>query len=136
MNALSEVDVVAWLGDYKRAWEEQDSDRIVTLFTDDAQYIETPFRQPMVGTQEIRRYWDEEVVTAQKDITFNSRFWHLEGNIAVAHWQAQFFWLRTGRPGRLDGVFRLYFRTQPNDPPLCEKLEEWWVLEEGQTPAI
>ena len=65
LTGLSVADVMRRLETYKRAWEERDSDTVVTLFAEDAHYIETPFRTAMIGHDAIRRYWDAEVVTAQ-----------------------------------------------------------------------
>jgi ketosteroid isomerase-like protein len=129
MSELTIGSVKTWLDGYKHAWEEQDSDALVALFSEDAHYIETPFQAPMIGRPAIRAYWEREVVADLKDIAFESRFWHLDSQVAMAHWQARFNWLRTRRPARLDGVFRLTFNGSANGIPLCRKLEEWWVLQ-------
>ena len=124
--SLAEAVVLDWLDAYKQAWENQDSELIVTLFSEDAQYIENPFHEPMVGRQAIRQYWQNGAVASQKEISFASQLWSLEGNVAIAHWSARLTRTRTETRAHLDGVFRLTFRTVAKGPPVCEKLQEWW----------
>ena len=131
MKALTESMVVDWLDAYKRAWEQQDSELITSLFSETAQYIENPFEPAAVGREAIRQYWIDRPVTAQRDISFRSKLWALDGHVAIVHWQAQFTRTRTGEDARLDGVFRLSFQMSSSELPLCEKLEEWWFSTNG-----
>lgn len=48
-----------WLNAYGACWEKGDSKAILSLFSDDSYYYETPFDEPMVGLAEIEKYWSE-----------------------------------------------------------------------------
>ena len=50
--------VDAWLERYRIAWEEGDADAAAALFTEDAVYRSSPFREPQVGQDGIRAYWE------------------------------------------------------------------------------
>jgi hypothetical protein len=108
-----------WLHEYGRAWEKGDADLVVALFTADATYQVTPFREPMVGRAAIHDYWSQ-VPKNQGDITFGYDVWSTEP--AVAHWWARYNAVRTDRWTRLDGVFLLEF----DETGLCTSLREWW----------
>jgi len=49
--------LAAWIAAYERAWASNDPDEIRVLFTDDALYFTTPFREPWSGRQEIVDGW-------------------------------------------------------------------------------
>jgi limonene-1,2-epoxide hydrolase len=85
------------LGTYKRAWEEQDSDLILTIFHPDATYQERALGQPMTGHEQIRRYWIEKVCTEQSDISFEIINSMISGKILVAEWRANFMSSIEGR---------------------------------------
>ena len=38
-----------WIEGYRRAWEQNDADLLLTLFTEDASYRSSPFREPNLG---------------------------------------------------------------------------------------
>ena len=46
-----------WMAGYERAWASNDPDEIRALFTADALYFTTPFREPWSGRQEIVDGW-------------------------------------------------------------------------------
>lgn len=46
-----------WIERYRRAWETGDPDEITDLFTPDASYRASVFRQPHRGRAAIRQYW-------------------------------------------------------------------------------
>ncbi len=51
------MELADWINRYAAAWERADEDLIVSLFTEDATYRSSPFRDPHRGHAEIRRYW-------------------------------------------------------------------------------
>lgn len=55
-NTLNEQMVRNWLERYKAAWEQNDVSLIGELFSQDAQYWETPFGPVLDGLDEITRY--------------------------------------------------------------------------------
>jgi ketosteroid isomerase-like protein len=59
---LNKQDVRSVLDVYIRAWEQQDSALIVTIFTEDATYHERLLEAPIPGREAIRAYWEAKVV--------------------------------------------------------------------------
>jgi uncharacterized protein (TIGR02246 family) len=51
------VGVDGWLERYRGAWEQGDADAAAALFTEDAVYRSSPFREPHIGQDGIRDYW-------------------------------------------------------------------------------
>jgi ketosteroid isomerase-like protein len=120
----------AWLAAYERAWEERDSELVVSLFTPDALYQESRFIAPFVGHEGIRRYWDADVVHRQRDIAFAFTLWGVDADIAYAHWTSAFTDMKKdGARRRLDGVFRLTFSARAPGGLLCRRLDEWWDID-------
>jgi hypothetical protein len=59
------VTVDQWIERYWRAWETADADDVVDLFTPDASYRSSVFREPYVGRDTIRHYWRHGAGTAR-----------------------------------------------------------------------
>ena len=76
---------------YKDAWEKQDPDAILEIFTEDAIYHERVLEKPFIGHSEIRRYWKEKVVEGQEDIHFNLLALYIDGDTAIVEWEVNFF---------------------------------------------
>ena len=53
------------------AWSKGNIDLLMSVYSPDAVFIETPFSQPLKGGEDIRRYW-LEVPYNQSEITFTS----------------------------------------------------------------
>ena len=51
------MDIDEWVTSYARAWETANEELIASLFTEDASYRSSPFREPFNGHAEIRAYW-------------------------------------------------------------------------------
>lgn len=111
-----------WLSDYKDCWEQGDSDRLVKLFTSDAEYHEAPFEPPMVGTEAIRAYWQEGAEYGQKNVTVQFNRACVIGNRGLVHWNAKFERVPDSVKVELDGFLELDF----TDSGLCRILREWW----------
>jgi uncharacterized protein (TIGR02246 family) len=46
-----------WIERYRRAWETADAEEVVDLFTPDASYRSSVFREPYLGRDAICQYW-------------------------------------------------------------------------------
>jgi SnoaL-like domain len=53
----AQMTVEQWIARYQRAWETADADEIVDLFAPGASYRTNVFREPYVGSDAIRQYW-------------------------------------------------------------------------------
>lgn len=49
-----------WVEGYVRAWLSDDPIDIRAIFTDDAEYLTRPFRDPIVGIAAIEEFWISE----------------------------------------------------------------------------
>ena len=61
------MNIEEWVEAYGRAWRERDADSAVGLFTEDAEYRFSPFREPVVGSKAIHAYW-EGVTSVQEEV--------------------------------------------------------------------
>lgn len=75
---------------YMRAWVRQDPDLIVTIFTESAVYHERVLQEPIRGREGIRTYWREKVVQSQARIECELLSLYLDGDTAIAEWEARF----------------------------------------------
>lgn len=61
LRVVSDVDaLLAWVAGYERAWRTPGTDLLGELFTEDAEYLGTPYDEPVVGLDAIRAFWDGE----------------------------------------------------------------------------
>jgi ketosteroid isomerase-like protein len=70
MRKLSLDKFEEWLDTYGEAWQEGDAQAAIDLFSDSAEYYETPFDEPMVGKEAIHKYWSEGAGESQRDVRF------------------------------------------------------------------
>ncbi|MGW5519302.1 nuclear transport factor 2 family protein [Nocardia africana] len=116
---LSKDEVRGVIDVYIKAWETQDPDLIVTIFTPDATYAERVFEEPHRGEDGIRAYWQSKVVGEQSNISCQLLNLYLDGNVATAEWEAEFD-TPAGRK-RMREVAILEFRGG-----LISSLREYW----------
>lgn len=112
------------LGVYIRAWETQDPDLIVSIFTPDATYWERVLDAPIPDREAIRRYWETKVVKDQANITCELLNVYLDGDTAIAEWLAEFDDVVQGVRKRMKEIAVLDFR----DGLICA-LREYWASE-------
>jgi ketosteroid isomerase-like protein len=56
---------------FGEAWEKADVDRICSVFTSDAVFLETPFSTKDIGSAAIRAYW-QDLPQTQAEVSFRS----------------------------------------------------------------
>lgn len=76
---------------YRNAWVNQDTEKILTIFTEDAIYYERLLEKPFVGHKQIREYWQNKVVKEQSDIKFKLLNIYIDGDTVIAEWDASFY---------------------------------------------
>ena len=87
---------------YGQAWETFDGDAWVALYTDDAEYHEDPFSEPIVGHNALRAYL-LDASTSQRDVEFTvERHW-ISGPTILAAWRVTFTRQESGRLVRMAG---------------------------------
>jgi hypothetical protein len=121
MTTITLEEFQAWLATYGRASIENDPRASANLFSEDAEYYETPFTAPMVGREAIHRYW-EQGARNLKDKTAEFQILAVDGNRGLARWQAAFVTIASGDHVALDCLFLVEFDEQQE----CRLFREWW----------
>jgi len=109
-----------WLDAYKRAWETQDADAFVPLFTPDCEYRDTPFVEPVPG-EEFHAFW-KALARLQRDnhIEFEV-LGRATDNRAIVNWRATSTRTNTGERREGNGIFLLTFASDGR----CSDVREW-----------
>ena len=127
---LTKQDVRKVVDVYIRAWDTQDPDLIVTIFTPAATYHERVLGDPIPDREAIRDYWDEKVVQSQANITCRLLSLYLDGDTAVTEWEAEFDDVAEGVRKRMREIAVLVF-----DGHLIASLREYWASEAVPAPG-
>lgn len=112
---------------YRKAWETQDPDLILTCFTPGAVYLERVLEPPVIiGHEGIRAYWEEKVVRRQAHITCELVRLHMstDGKTAIAEWAAWFDDLEKDERKHMLEIAVLEF-----EDGLISQLREYWASE-------
>ncbi len=56
---------------FGKGWEKGDLDLLMSVYVPDVVFVETPFSEPLKGTDAVRRFW-AEVPYSQSEVTFSS----------------------------------------------------------------
>ena len=117
---------------YIAAWVGQDPDLIISVFTSSATYHERVLDEPIRGEAGIRAYWQAKVVESQARIECDLLALYLDGETAVAEWEAHFDDIPKGVRKRMREVAILEF-----DGEKIASLREYWASEpiERSRPA-
>jgi ketosteroid isomerase-like protein len=117
--------VQEWVEEYGRAWREKDSDAVVALFTEDAEYRSSPFRVPDTGSDGIHGYWTRATSTQEEaDVVMGTPI--VDGNKVAVEWWATM--RDDGEEITLPGCLLLRFAPDGR----CEALREYWHVEPGR----
>jgi uncharacterized protein (TIGR02246 family) len=116
---------------YIRAWQDQDPELIVGIFTEGATYHERVLGEPIRGRDGIRAYWQTKVVGSQANIRCELLNLYLDDGTAIAEWEATFDDTAQGVRKRMREVALLTF-----DGPLIASLREYWTSEELQPATL
>lgn len=121
---LTEDHVRGVVATYIEAWQTQDPDLIVTIFTPGATYHERVLSDPIPDREAIREYWKTKVVGAQARITCRPLTLLVAGDTAVVEWLAEFDDLAKGVRKRMREIAVLTF-----EGGLIASLKEYWASE-------
>ena len=111
-----------WLEGYKKGWVGQDLEQTLSMFTDDATYMYTPFHDLMRGKEEISAYIRKGAIGLQRDIEFSYEILAVTPRYGINRWWAALTWNPTGERLRFDGIYQVFL----NEENLCYRFDEWW----------
>ena len=115
-----------WIERYRRAWETADADEVVALFTPDASYRSSVFREPYLGSDAIRQYW-QRGAGAQRDVAVRmGRPVITEARVAVEWWTT----MTDPDEGEIPLPGCLLLRFAPDGR--CQDLWEYWQVRPGR----
>ena len=83
------------LDSFAKGWAKGQLDLLVSVFTPEAIFLETPFSDPLRGRDAIRRYWSD-VPANQSEITVTTGEIYLAGPWFASEFKAVFRRRRTG----------------------------------------
>ncbi len=116
------MDHADWIRSYCEAWEKADEDLVASLFTPDASYRSSPFREPFRGQAEIRAYWRRGAGHQRETrVRMGSPF--VDGRRVAVEWWATM--IEEDEAVTLPGCLILRFA----DDGRCSDLREYWHLE-------
>ena len=111
---------------YGRAWEAFDGDAWTALFTDDIEYVEDPFADPMVGHNALRAYL-LEAADRQQDVEFTvERHWVVAPTV-LAVWHASYVRRSDRARVRLAGFMTM----EVAEDGRIARFREWWHRQES-----
>jgi uncharacterized protein (TIGR02246 family) len=121
--------VSRWLEAYAVAWRERDPEAAARLFTEDAVYRSSPFREPHVGQDGVRAYWTR-ATRDQRNLDLRLGTPIVEGDRVAVEWWA-IMDLEESPAGTLPGSLYLIFAGDGR----CRELREYWHWKEGRVPS-
>jgi ketosteroid isomerase-like protein len=121
---LTRQDVREVIDVYIKAWETQDPDLITTIFTESATYHERVMQDPIPDREAIRAYWESKVVRGQANISCRLVNLYLDGESAIAEWEAEFDDVTKGVRKRMKEIAVLTFAGNR-----IASLREYWASE-------
>ena len=121
-----------WLDAYGAAGQNGDAQAAIDLFSDNVEYYETPFDDPMVGRDAIQRYWNEGAGQSQQEVRFLHEAIAVVANMGLAKWQATFVRIPSGIHVELDGFLTAEFDAVGK----CSVFREWWHRRESESALV
>lgn len=115
-----------WIERYRRAWETADEEEIVDLFTSDASYRTSVFREPYVGSAAIRQYWQRGAGSQREVVVQMGRPLISAERTAVEWWTT----LIDPDEGEVTLPGCLLLRFAPDGR--CYDLWEYWHVQPGR----
>jgi ketosteroid isomerase-like protein len=112
------VTVSRWLADYEAAWRAPGTDGLAEIFTDDAAYLHSPYEEPVVGLDAIRRMWEQDRDGPEEVFTLATNILAVDGATAVVRAE-----VRYGDPLRQE--YRDLWVIRLRDDGRSSWFEEW-----------
>ena len=115
-----------WIERYRQAWETADEDEIVDLFTPDASYRSSVFREPMAGPEAIREYWRRGAGSQREVVVRMGRPVVTDPRVVVEWWTT----MVDPDEGEITLPGCLLLRFAPDGR--CQDLWEYWQIAPGR----
>jgi hypothetical protein len=110
--------VLDWVTEYERLWRTPGTEGLAEIFTPDATYRQSPFREPVVGLAAIQRMWDEARDSADEEFEMTAAVLAVEDDTAVVRVH-----VRYGPPRNQEWLDLWVIRFAADGR--CRAFEEW-----------
>jgi len=80
---VNRTDVQRWIDAYERAWRSPGTEQLATVFSPEITYLTSPWDEPVVGLDDLARFWEHERAGADEGFTMHSEVVAVEGRTAV-----------------------------------------------------
>ncbi len=84
MADVTAEQLLAWVDRYEQAWRTAGTEGLGGLFTDEAEYLVTPYDEPVRGLGAIRQFWDEDRDGPDEVFTMSAEVVACSGSTGVA----------------------------------------------------
>lgn len=84
MGEVTAEQLLEWVVGYERAWRAAGTEGLQELFTDEAEYLVTPYEEPVVGLPALRAFWDEGRDGPDEVFTMSAEVVACSGDTGVA----------------------------------------------------
>ena len=115
-----------WIERYRLAWETADADEVAGLFTPDASYRSSVFREPFLGSDTICSYWQRGAGTQREVAVRMGRPIITDDRVAVEWWATMI----DPDEGEITLPGCLLLRFAPDGG--CRDLWEYWQVQPGR----
>ena len=115
-----------WIERYRRAWETADANEIADLFTADAIYRSSVFRQPHLGRDAIREYWQSATASQRQTAVMMGQPVVTAARVVVEWWTTTI----DADDGAITLPGCLLLRFAPDGR--CHDLWEYWQIQPGR----
>jgi ketosteroid isomerase-like protein len=118
--------VAKWLEDYVLAWKNADAQAIGALFSEDADYYYSPYREPVRGREAIVADW---LKNPDGPGSFEAAYVPVavDGNTAVSHGRTRYY-----TDGKVTSEFDNIFIRRFDDEGRCTEFREWYMTPPGR----
>jgi ketosteroid isomerase-like protein len=116
--AVDRAHVDSWVAGYEAAWRTAGTDALARLFTPQASYSMSPWREPAVGLDALAELWESERDGPDEPFTLEREVVAVDGDTAVVRLAVD-YGRNTG--GRWRDLWVLRFAPDGR----CEAFEEW-----------
>lgn len=117
---MDRSDVERWVAAYERAWRSPGTEALSDLFSPDATYLPSPWREPVRGIAAVSRFWEDERDGPEETFTMTSETVAVEGDTAVVRVEVDY-----GPPGAVRARWRDLWVVRFDAEGRCTAFEEW-----------
>jgi ketosteroid isomerase-like protein len=114
-----------WLRQFAALLEARDAPGVAALFTEEAEYFETPFAPPLNGRAAIRESV-ARFAASQTNVRFEYELLCSEAGRGIVWWRLSSCAMTTGHEVDVNGIFLFWL----NRYGQCPLYQEWWHTRE------